>query len=91
MPGPTVLPTFRRPEGALLRSGLEAIARQGLAIPPGKKGRVGVAVARTDGTLSGEIGAAWLTDRGWQVDASISAAIGEGQRPTVTGTLQVTW
>lgn len=87
----TTPPLFRRAEGALLRSGLDAIARQGLAIPQGKKGRVGVAVARADGTLSGEIGAAWLTDRGWQVDASIGAAIVNGQRPTVTGTLQVTW
>lgn len=86
-----VMPKFRRPEGALLRSGLDAIARQGLVVPAGKKGRVGVAVERADGTLSGEIGAAWLTDRGWQVDASIGASIAQGQRPRVTGGLQVTW
>lgn len=91
--GPTtpIGPKFRQPEGALLRAGLDAIKRQGLEIPPGKKGRVGVAVERADGTLGAEIGAAWLTDKGWQVDASIGAAIGNGQRPRVAGSLQVTW
>jgi hypothetical protein len=85
------VPKFRRPEGALLRSGLESISRLGLDLPPGKKVRVAIAVAYEDGTASGEIGAAWLTDRGWKVDAAVSAAIEQGQRPRVVGTLQVTF
>lgn len=84
-------PKFRQPAGALLRSGLDAIAKQGLEIPPGKKGRVGVVIEREDGITGAEIGAAWLTDKGWKVDASIGAAIGQGHRPRVAGTLQITF
>lgn len=87
---PAEPPTFRRAEGAILRSGLDAIAR-GTMIPEGQRGRVGVAVEMADGTVSAEIGAAWLTRQGWQVDATVAAAIGHGQRPRVVGALQVTW
>lgn len=86
----TTAPTFRRPEGALLRSGLDAIKRQAIEIPPGKRLRVGVGVELQDGAVSGEIGAAWLTPQGWTVEASVNAAIGQGQRPRVIGAVQFT-
>ena len=55
------------------------------AIPPGKKGRV--TVGYKDG--AGEVGAAWLTDRGWEVGGAVRAAVRENRGVEVIGA--ITW
>ena len=69
----TKAPEQRTEAGALLRSGLDQIAR--LPLPEGKRGR---AVVVTD-LQQVEIGVAWQTARGWRIDASVSAAIRGGR------------
>lgn len=63
----------RTEAGALLRSGLDQVAR--LPLPPGKRGR---AVVVTD-LQQIEVGMAWQTARGWRIDATVSAAVRGGR------------
>lgn len=72
----------RTPGGALLRSALDKVS-----IPPGRKGQA-VLVATKDGA---ELGAAWLTPRGWTIEGNVRAAVREGRATDVTVTLGVTW
>lgn len=76
----------RRTEaGSGLRLDFERLAAGVPAIPPGKKGRV---VIGYEGG-QGEIGAAWLTEKGWEVGGSVSAAVRNGRSVRVIGGL--TW
>jgi len=72
----------RTPGGALLRSALDKVT-----IPPGRKGQA-VLVATKDGA---ELGAAWLTPRGWTIEANVRAAVRDGRARDVAVTLGVTW
>lgn len=73
----------RTEAGALLRSGLEQVAR--LPLPAGKRGR---AVVVTD-LEQVEVGMAWQTARGWRIDASVSTAIKGGR--AVRAAVSVEW
>lgn len=81
----------RTPQGALLRSGLDAVKRQALEIPKGKRGRVGVAFDADGDEVGLEVGVAWLTPQGWEVEANVSAAIARGDRLRVAGSGTITW
>ena len=71
--------------GAGLRLDLDRASAHVPAIPPGKKGRV--VVGYKDG--SGEVGAAWLTDQGWEVGAAVKAAVRDNRGVEVVG--GITW
>ncbi len=76
----------RRTEaGAGLRLDLERLVAEVPTVPPGKRGRV--SIGYEDG--QGEIGAAWLTDRGWEVGGAVSAAVKNGRSVRAVGS--ITW
>lgn len=81
----------RTTQGALLRAGLDELRRQYPTIPPGKKGTVAVAAVHEDGKTETEVGFAYLTARGWEVDAAIGATIREGKVVRIAGTGQLSW
>lgn len=78
-------PDRRTEAGALLRSGLDAIAKQAMTVPNGRRGVVAVVVDQH----GAEVGAAFLTARGWTVEASVRAAMREGR--TVQAAIKVTF
>lgn len=61
----------RTAEGAILRSGLDAVAKEFPDIPAGKT-RV-VEVALYDGRV--ELGSAWLTKNGWTIETKVAAKV----------------
>lgn len=69
-------PEQRTEAGALLRSGLDAIAKQAMTVPEGRRGVVAVVVDER----GAEVGAAFLTARGWTVEASVRAAVKDGRK-----------
>lgn len=85
---PQVTHPPRTEQGAALRADLEAIkARvfsESLTIPPGKTLAVGVAIQHADGTVSGEIGAAWLKGK-WRVNGNVTLAVQQGKTVVATG------
>lgn len=68
----------RTEQGALLRSGLDAIKRQALAVPDDRRVVV-AAVYDGDGV---EVGAAFLTSRGWTLEGNVRAEFRNGKRLT---------
>lgn len=79
-------PLERRTEaGTLLRAGLDAIERQAMTVPEGRRGVVAVVLDET----GAEVGAAFLTKRGWTVEASVRAAVKDGRK--VQAALKVTF
>ncbi|WP_291988333.1 hypothetical protein [Luteitalea sp.] len=74
----------RRTEaGALLRTGLEEMERQIKAVPTGRKGTV--VVVWTNDQVA--LGTAWHTARGWDISASLSAAVTDGKARDLTFTV----
>lgn len=75
---PTIgaIPEQRTEAGALLRAGLDAIAKQAMTVPEGRRGVVAVVVDER----GAEVGAAFLTKRGWTVEASVRAAVKDGRK-----------
>lgn len=77
----------RTPEGALIRAALDhARALAGQPVPPGHQIRV-------EGTFegeAGELGVAWLTPRGWTLEASAKAALAERKVRSVRLAIQIT-
>lgn len=70
-------PIERRTEaGTLLRAGLDAIERQAMTVPEGRRGVVAVVLDET----GAEVGAAFLTKRGWTVEAAVRAAVKDGRK-----------